>query len=59
LLPLWGFDGRRFEYTWVSASEGQRWQTVVSKFTEQIHELGPAPKVSQTTDIKKLMAEAG
>jgi coenzyme F420-reducing hydrogenase delta subunit len=54
LLPLLGFDGRRFEYTWVSASEGQRWQTVVSKFTDQIHELGPAPKVGrgQWTEIR-------
>ncbi len=46
LLPLLGFDSRRFEYTWVSASEGQRWQHVVTVFTDQIHELGPAPKVS-------------
>ncbi len=54
LLPLLGFDQRRFEYTWVSASEGQRWQTVVSKFTEQIHELGPAPKVGgrQRSEIR-------
>ncbi len=46
LLPLLGFDARRFEYTWVSASEGQRWQHVVTTFTNQIHELGPSPKVS-------------
>lgn len=39
-LPVLGIDGRRFEYTWVSASEGQKWQVVVTKFTEQIHELG-------------------
>ena len=25
-LPVLGIDERRFEYTWVSASEGQRWQ---------------------------------
>lgn len=37
-----GLDPRRFEYTWVSASEGQRWQEVVSNFTKRIHELGPA-----------------
>jgi coenzyme F420-reducing hydrogenase delta subunit len=41
LLPILGIDPRRFEYTWVSASEGQRWQKVVTKFTEQIHSLGP------------------
>ncbi len=40
-LPAFGIDPRRFEYTWVSASEGQRWQQVVSEFTAQIHALGP------------------
>jgi len=45
-LPILGIDERRFEYTWVSASEGQKWKTVVSSFTERIHELGPAPKIS-------------
>jgi F420-non-reducing hydrogenase iron-sulfur subunit len=43
-LPTMGIDPDRFEYTWVSASEGQRWQTVVTSFTEQIHRLGPAPR---------------
>ena len=41
-LPFIGIDGRRFHYTWVSASEGQRWQQTVTQFTKQIHELGPA-----------------
>ena len=45
-LPIMGIDPQRFDYTWVSASEGQRWQEVVTKFTEQIHELGPAPKIA-------------
>ncbi len=40
-LPILGYDDKRFEYTWVSASEGKRWQTVVTEFTKQIHELGP------------------
>lgn len=43
-LPIIGIDPRRFEYTWVSASEGQRWQAVVTAFTERVHKLGPAPK---------------
>ncbi len=42
-LPAMGIDPGRFHYTWVSASEGQRWQKVVSGFTERIHALGPAP----------------
>ena len=43
-LPVLGIDTDRFEYTWVSASEGQRWQKVVTTFTERIHKLGPAPR---------------
>jgi coenzyme F420-reducing hydrogenase delta subunit/ferredoxin len=43
-LPALGIDPDRFEYTWVSASEGQRWQKVVGAFTERIHALGPAPR---------------
>ncbi len=50
LLSTMGIDPKRFEYTWVSASEGQRWQTVVTKFTEQIHELGPAPRFGAFQD---------
>ncbi len=42
LLPTLGIEPQRFEYTWVSASEGQRWQHVVETFTKQIHALGPA-----------------
>ncbi|MFW6314313.1 MAG: hydrogenase iron-sulfur subunit, partial [Desulfohalobiaceae bacterium] len=46
-LPTLGIDSRRFEYTWVSASEGKRWQSVVSEFTEQIYALGPGPVLDQ------------
>ena len=42
-LPIVGIDPERFEYTWVSASEGQRWKEVVTNFTDRIHKLGPAP----------------
>ena len=44
-LPVTGIDPARFEYTWVSASEGQRWQHVVTTFTERIHALPPAPRM--------------
>ena len=43
-LPIIGIDPRRFEYTWVSASEGQKWRDVVTNFTAQMHKLGPATK---------------
>lgn len=59
-LPILGIDERRFEYTWVSASEGQKWKTVVTKFTERIHELGPAPRIDESmlAQAKALAARA-
>jgi F420-non-reducing hydrogenase iron-sulfur subunit len=35
-LPFIGIDKRRFSYQWVSASEGQKWQSVVSNFVKRI-----------------------
>ncbi len=48
-LPIVGIDPERFEYTWVSASEGQRWKEVVTNFTDRIHKLGPAPRWADVT----------
>lgn len=56
-IEVTGIDPRRFEYTWVSASEGQKWQEVVTKFTATIHELGPAPKVIMPEDLPLRMQE--
>ncbi len=53
-LPVLGIDERRFEYTWVSASEGQRWQQVVTVFTERIHKLGPAPRFESAEPLMKV-----
>lgn len=50
-LPILGIDGERFEYTWVSASEGRRWQNVVTRFTERIHKLGPAPRLEDAAPL--------
>lgn len=47
MLPFMGIDTERFHYTWVSASEGQRWQQVVTEFSEQIQRLGPNPGVEK------------
>ncbi len=49
-LDATGIDPARFEYTWVSASEGQRWQHVVTEFTRRIHALGPAPLLRHVSD---------
>jgi F420-non-reducing hydrogenase iron-sulfur subunit len=37
-----GLDGR-FDYQWVSASEGQRFADVVTEFTDTVRGLGPSP----------------
>lgn len=56
ILPVTGIDPRRFEYTWVSASEGQRWQHVVTEFTKQIHALPPITVFRESPEIEKLAA---
>lgn len=53
-LPIVGIDPQRFEYTWVSASEGQRWQQVVTAFTDRIHKLGPAPRFENVKPVYDL-----
>jgi coenzyme F420-reducing hydrogenase delta subunit len=63
-LPVTGIDPDRFEYTWVSASEGPRWQHVVDTFTNRIHELPPmsfldAPLSDQEYEMLKKRAEMG
>ncbi len=60
-LPVLGIDPGRFEYIWVSASEGGRWQESVVRFTERIHALGPAPKFDEAdlTDRWRLAEVCG
>jgi coenzyme F420-reducing hydrogenase delta subunit len=41
LIGFMGIDPKRFQISWVSASEGQKWGEVVTRFTDQIKELGP------------------
>jgi len=41
LLQGMNIDPQRLRLEWVSASEGARFQKVVTEFTEQIRELGP------------------
>lgn len=47
LLEFMGVDSSRFQMSWVSASEGQKFAEVVSKFTDQIKQLGPQVKLSE------------
>ncbi len=50
-ISILGIDSRRFSYSWVSASEGPKWKEVVTTFTNQIHELGPAKKFQDATPM--------
>lgn len=45
-LEFMGIDPRRFQLSWVSASEGPKFAEVVTKFTNQIKELGPQTRLS-------------
>jgi F420-non-reducing hydrogenase iron-sulfur subunit len=38
-----GFDTKRFQLEWISASEGAKFSKVVAEFTDQIKGLGPNP----------------
>lgn len=41
LLEFTGVEFDRLHVDWVSASEGKRFATVVTKFTDQVKEMGP------------------
>jgi F420-non-reducing hydrogenase iron-sulfur subunit len=43
LLPHFGIEPERLRIEWVSASEGDRFATVVKDMTEEIKKLGPSP----------------
>jgi F420-non-reducing hydrogenase iron-sulfur subunit len=41
LLDFSGIDAQRVTFSWVSASQGQKWADVVNQTTERIRGLGP------------------
>jgi F420-non-reducing hydrogenase iron-sulfur subunit len=41
LLDFMGIEKSRVTFSWVSASEGSKWQQVVNDATEQVKALGP------------------
>lgn len=47
LLEFTGLDARRFQMSWVSASEGSKWAQVVADVTEDVRQAGPRSMVSQ------------
>lgn len=59
LLDVMGINPERFHYTWVSASEGQKWKQVVSDLTARIHDLGPAASFSRCPAVTSGAGEIG
>lgn len=55
-LPFIGIATNRFRYTWVSASEGQLWQQVVTEFSEEIHRLGPNAGLNEKMDAETALS---
>ena len=51
LLGQYNIDPARFMLTWVSASEGEKWQHTVNDFTAKIRSLGPL-KLEEPTPIE-------
>jgi F420-non-reducing hydrogenase iron-sulfur subunit len=49
LLDFMGVDTRRVTFSWVSASEGGKWQQVVNETTERVKQLGPRPRDRRST----------
>jgi coenzyme F420-reducing hydrogenase delta subunit len=41
LMPFYGIEEGRVQYSWVSASEGNKWADVAKKVTNAVRELGP------------------
>jgi F420-non-reducing hydrogenase iron-sulfur subunit len=46
VLGQLGVEPDRVRLEWVSASEGERWQTVVNDMTEKVRTLGPFPRAA-------------
>jgi coenzyme F420-reducing hydrogenase delta subunit len=43
VLEQYGFDPKRLKLEWVSASEGEKFQTTIVGFVDTIKQLGPTP----------------
>jgi F420-non-reducing hydrogenase iron-sulfur subunit len=43
MISQFGLEPSRLQLEWVSASEGERFQQVITKFIHHIQELGPSP----------------
>jgi coenzyme F420-reducing hydrogenase delta subunit len=50
VLERTGLDAGRFRLEWVSASEGERFASIMNEFARQIAELGPSPIAGKESD---------
>jgi F420-non-reducing hydrogenase iron-sulfur subunit len=57
MLALSDFNEDRLHLEWVSASEGIRFQQVITEFTEKISKLGPSPIRNKDDNAEKLKAQ--
>jgi F420-non-reducing hydrogenase iron-sulfur subunit len=57
LLALTDFGNERLRLEWVSASEGKRFQEVISNFTEDLAKIGPNPIKMKDEVSKHLVKE--
>jgi F420-non-reducing hydrogenase iron-sulfur subunit len=48
LLDFMGVDTKRLTFSWVSASEGRKWQEVINETTARVKQLGPLHRDGQT-----------
>ena len=61
VLTRIGIEPERLYLDWVSAAEGKRFSEVVTKFTEQVRELGPISKhkdISETITLGERIVES-
>ena len=59
LLQYVGVDPERFQMSWVSASEGQKFGDVVKNFVDRISNLGPQKKIVLHDSLEKLVGREG
>ncbi|MHC4817869.1 MAG: hydrogenase iron-sulfur subunit, partial [Planctomycetota bacterium] len=57
LMEFVGLDSRRLHFSWVSASEGSKWVSVVKQVTEEVRSVGPAKPGADST-VEDLPAAA-
>lgn len=47
MLEFFGIDPRRFQMSWVSASEGQRFGEIIESVVQEVRSLGPQTKLKR------------